>query len=50
MKNILLRIDLETINEIEALAKGQERSTNKQIVFMIKRYLQSPFLGASNEV
>ena len=50
MKNILLRIDQETLNEIEELAKRQERSTNKQIVYIIKRYLQSPFLGASNEI
>lgn len=41
MKSILLRIDQETINQIETLAKAQERSINKQIVYIIKRYIQA---------
>jgi len=42
MKSILLRIDQETIKQIETLAKTQERSINRQIVYIIKKYLQAP--------
>ena len=40
-KAILVRMEPEVFNEIRELAKGEERSMNQQMIFLMKRGMKT---------
>jgi hypothetical protein len=41
MANVLLRISDELYQEVKKIAHEQERSINKQLIFIIKTYVEN---------